>query len=153
MSLDTVLLGRILFGALLGFAVGLERWVRGSTAGERTFALVAMGAATFTAVGVERFPATAEKLIAGVVTGIGFLGAGLIMKGDGGVVRGLTTAASLWAMAATGVLAGAGEFLLGIAASLLMVLILELEYLPGFERVLQAARRRWSHTDSDDSRS
>jgi putative Mg2+ transporter-C (MgtC) family protein len=91
-SLDLSILGRISLAALLGYLIGYERELRGSPAGDRTSALVALGAAGATALGVEKFPESAEKVIAGVVTGIGFLGAGFILRGEMGVVRGLTTA-------------------------------------------------------------
>lgn len=128
---DFTLVSRVVVGTLLGFAVGWEREHRGSFAGDRTFALVALGSSAFTAVGVENFPSTAEKVMAGVVSGIGFLGAGMIMKGDGGVVKGLTTAASMWAVAAVGMLAGVGELLMAAAVAALMVFILELDNIPG----------------------
>lgn len=86
-------------------------------------------------LGVENFPATAEKVIAGVVTGIGFLGAGLIMRGDSGGVRGLTTAASLWATAAVGTLAGTGEPAIAVLLAVLVVLILEAPHVPGLGRI------------------
>lgn len=127
---DLVLLGRVGLGALLGYVIGFEREYRGSNAGDRTFALISMGAAAFTALGVEHFPATAEKILAGVVTGVGFLGGGLIMKGDGGVVRGLTTAAAIWATASLGIFAGAGEMLLAVSLTSLVILILEVQRLP-----------------------
>lgn len=127
--------GRMALAALLGYLVGFERESRGKAAGERTFALLAFGAAGFTALGVEAFPASAEKVIAGVATGVGFLGAGVIFRGEGGIVRGLTTAASAWAVASIGVLVGAGAYVTGIAAAALALFILELDYLPGFRRI------------------
>jgi putative Mg2+ transporter-C (MgtC) family protein len=129
------MLGRMALGALLGYLVGFERESRGKAAGERTFALLALGAAGFTAIGTEMFPASAEKVIAGVATGVGFLGAGVIFRGDGGMVRGLTTAASSWAVAAVGVLVGAGAYATGIGGGVLTLFILELDYLPGFRRI------------------
>src|SRR5207249_5935901 len=78
MHADLVLFGRIVLAAVLGYAVGWEREYRKSTAGDRTFALVAIGAAGITGIGAEFYPASAEKVIAGVVTGLGFLGAGII---------------------------------------------------------------------------
>ena len=132
---DLALLARMLLAAVIGFVVGGERERRGSRAGDRTFALVALGAAGFTAVGVENFPSTAEKVIAGVVTGVGFLGAGLIMKGTGGEVLGLTTAASIWATAAAGIYAGAGEPVLAVGLAGIVLLVLESPYLPGLRRV------------------
>ena len=121
---------RISLAALFGFAIGLEREWRGKRAGERTFALVAVGAAAFTAVGVEKFPDSAEKIMAGVATGIGFLGVGIIWRMEGGQSRGLTTAAANWAVAAIGILVGTGIYLTGLLSTLLCLLILELDYLP-----------------------
>ena len=92
----------------LALPIGWEREFRGSEAGDRTFILVNLGAAAFTAVGVENFPATAEKVMAGVVTGVGFLGGGMILK-DGGNVRGLANAAAIRGTAAVGMLAGVGR--------------------------------------------
>lgn len=137
---DVMLLGRLLLAAVVGFAIGAERERRGSRAGDRTFALVALGAAGFTAVGVENFPATAEKVIAGVVTGVGFLGAGMIMKADGGQVLGLTTAASLWATSAAGIYAGAGEPVLAVGLAALVVLVLESPKLPLLRRIHSSTR-------------
>lgn len=133
MNDDIEFLLRMMLAALLCFSVGWERETRGSPAGDRTYALIGLGAAAFTAIGVDAFPATAEKLIAGVVTGVGFLGAGMILK-EGRDVIGLTTAASIWAVSAIGVVIGAGEYLMGIGLCLLILLILELDRLPGVSR-------------------
>ncbi|MDT7933843.1 MAG: MgtC/SapB family protein [Sphingomonadaceae bacterium] len=100
----------------LGAAIGLERQLRQRTAGLRTNVLVALGAAAFVDLGVRISGADGAARIASyVVSGIGFLGAGVIMK-EGAQVRGLNTAATLWASAAVGCFCGAGE--LGIAALL-----------------------------------
>jgi putative Mg2+ transporter-C (MgtC) family protein len=140
-SLDLSILGRSSLAALLGYLIGYERELRGSPAGDRTFALVALGAAGVTALGVEKFPTSAEKVIAGVVTGIGFLGAGLILRGETGLVRGLTTAAAMWAAAAVAILVGAGDLLVGLGGAVLVFLILEMQYVP-FLRGLAAETRR-----------
>lgn len=140
-SLDLTILGRIALAALLGYLIGYERELRGSPAGDRTFALVALGAAGVTALGVEDFPASAEKVIAGVVTGIGFLGAGLILRGEMGMVRGLTTAGALWATAAVAILVGAGDIVVGLGGAILVFMILEMQYVP-FLRGLAAETRR-----------
>lgn len=137
---DATLLVRIGLAALFAFAIGWEReFRRGSEVGDRTFALVSLGAAAFTAVGVENFPGTAEKVMAGVVTGVGFLGGGMILR-EGGVVRGLTTAAAIWATAAIGMLAGVGELLVAALVTVLVILILELQFIPGIARL---DARRW----------
>ena len=139
MRFDLALLVRIVVAVVLAFPIGWEREFRGSEAGDRTFMLVSLGAAAFTAVGVENFPATAEKVMAGVVTGVGFLGGGMILK-DGGNVRGLTTAAAIWATSAVGMLAGIGELLIAGLVTVLIILVLELQYLPLVGRL---DARRW----------
>lgn len=149
MTFDFTLLVRIVIGAALGFAIGWEREVRGSAAGDRTFALVSLGAAAFTAVGIENFPASAEKVMAGVVTGVGFLGGGMILR-EGGGIRGLTTAAAMWATASLGMLAGVGELLIAGLVAGAMMLILEAPYVPGLRR-LDASRwnRKGAGLDTD----
>lgn len=136
---DVALLIRIGVAVALAFPIGWEREFRGSEAGDRTFMLVSLGAAAFTAVGVENFPATAEKVMAGVVTGVGFLGGGMILR-DGGAVRGLTTAAAIWSTAAVGMLAGVGELLIAALVTGIVILILEFEFLPVVGRL---DARRW----------
>lgn len=92
----------------LGTAIGFERQYRQRTAGLRTNVLVAIGAAAFADIGVRLLGAEgATRIIAYVVSGIGFLGAGVIMK-EGTNVRGLNTAATLWCSAAVGAFSGAG---------------------------------------------
>jgi len=147
-DLDTqaTLIGRIALGALLGYVIGFEREFRGKAAGERTFGLLALGAAAVTGVGVLFFPLSAEKVIAGVITGVGFLGAGLIfrerdMSGHGQVL-GLTTAASSWAAAALGILAGAGLYLSAGATCAIVLVILEINRLPLYRRIDPGKARR-----------
>jgi putative Mg2+ transporter-C (MgtC) family protein len=131
---------RILVATALAYAIGLEREWRGAPAGDRTFALVAVGASSVTAIGVEAFPASAEKVIAGVVTGVGFLGAGLIFRSPQGVV-GLTTAAAAWAVAGMSVLMGTGALWVALVVGALILLILEMDRLPLLRRMHQAAER------------
>jgi putative Mg2+ transporter-C (MgtC) family protein len=133
--------GRVALATLLGFTIGWEREFRRSPAGDRTFALVALGSAAVTALGVRDFPASAEKVIAGVVTGIGFLGAGVIFRSETGGPHGLTTAASLWAAATIGILVGATEYFVAISSTLLVLLILEAQYLPGLRHLSGEAGR------------
>src|SRR5262245_62226894 len=99
---------RLTLGALLGAAIGLERQVRQRLAGLRTNALVSIGAAAFVALAaMTPEESSPTRVAAQVVSGIGFLGAGVIFR-EGLSVRGLNTAATLWCSAAIGVLAGAG---------------------------------------------
>jgi len=129
--------GRMALAAVFGGLIGLERELRGKRAGERTFALVAFGSAGFTAVGVELFPASAEKVMAGIATGIGFLGVGIIWRMEGGQARGLTTAAAAWAIAAIGVVAGTGLYLTSFAATAFTFGILEIQYVPVVAHILK----------------
>lgn len=138
---EWTLVARMALATGLGYAIGFEREWRGKPAGERTFALIGLGAAGFTAIGVEGFPASAEKVIAGVASGVGFIGAGLIFREDRRGVLGLTTAASAWAVAAIGVLVGSGAFVAGIVSTLLVLFILELNRLPLISRFLAESIR------------
>lgn len=132
--LDLVLLGRAALAAALGFVIGWERESRGHAAGDRTYALLALGAALFTALGLQVFPAGADKMVAGLVTGVGFLAAGVILRSTAGQIRGLTSAASMWAVAGLGAVVGAGRYLLGVLLAALVLLILAWERLPVLSR-------------------
>lgn len=134
-SADAAIAGQFALAALLGFVVGLEREYRGKAAGVRTFALIALGAAAFTGIGIDRFPISGDRVIQGVAAGIGFLGAGIIFQREEGVVEGLTTAASIWSVAAIGVLIGSAAYLSGLLATLLVVAILEIDRLSVLRRV------------------
>ena len=129
------LLLRAALAAGLGFVLGWERERCGSPAGDRTYALVGLGAATLAGLGVELYPAETARLIAGVATGIGLLGAGVILRGAAGEVRGLTTAAGMWATAAVGVVAGVGLPDLAVGLAALVLLILAWEEIPGMRRI------------------
>lgn len=112
-NIDLQLALRAAVAAALGFVIGWERERQGSPAGDRTFAVVALGAAAFTTIAVDRFQGSAPQMLGGIVTGIGFLGAGMLMH-DGGMTRGLTSAAALWATAAVGMVVGSGDLAIGI---------------------------------------
>lgn len=131
---DLVFLARIVLAGVLSFLIGWEREEQGSAAGDRTHALVGMASAAFASIGVDSFPQDAGRIIQGVVTGVGFLGAGMILK-DGGVVTGLTTAAGIWAVAAVGVMVGAGEYFMGVSLAAVIVVVLAKERLPILRRV------------------
>src|SRR5581483_1844352 len=97
------IVGRIALAAVLGGMIGLEREYRGYPAGVRTMALVCMGSAIF--ADMSRLYGGDDRIAAGIVSGIGFLGAGLIFR-EGYSVKGVTTAATIWAAAAVGVALG-----------------------------------------------
>ena len=112
---------RMLLASLLGGIIGLERDIHGRAAGLRTHLLVSLGAAVFTILsefisnnaGTSGLPSDPGRIAAQIVTGIGFLGAGVIIK-EGVNVRGLTTAACLWIVAAIGMAAGGGYYVIAI---------------------------------------
>jgi len=125
----TQILVRLLMAALLGAVLGFERESKGKSAGVRTHMLVSMGAALFVlAPSMAGADAQAlSRVIQGIVAGIGFLGAGTILKGNGqdtSHVKGLTTAAGLWMTAAIGTAAGMGREATALVSTLLALLVL-----------------------------
>ena len=124
---DAELVQRLLTAAFLGSVLGFERELRQKSAGLRTNILIAIGSALFTLMSYEiagdSQTGDPGRLAAQIVTGIGFLGAGAIMRTDGGI-HGLTTAATVWVNAAVGVAAGGGEFHLAIIATTVTVAVL-----------------------------
>ncbi|QNI37812.1 MgtC/SapB family protein [Edaphobacter albus] len=117
--LDQSSFPRLLLALILGACIGAERQWRQRAAGLRTNTLVCFGAAAFVDLGLTVAPGTTQ-VIAYVVSGVGFLGAGAIMK-DGGSIRGLNTAATLWCSAAVGACAGAGEMLDAVFVTVLLI--------------------------------
>jgi len=124
-------IARTVAALLAGGAIGFERSYHGRAAGLRTYALVCFGSALLVAAAHYEFTADVHgsgevtRVIQGIVTGIGFLGAGVIVK-EGFSVRGLTTAASIWVAAAIGVVIGAGSYLTGAEASIVTLVALAL---------------------------
>ena len=118
---------RIVLAFILGALVGFEREISRKPAGLRTNSLVGLGAALFTILSYDAFPGgDPSRIAAGVVVGVGFLGAGTIVKTKE-KVRGLTTAATLWTVASIGVTVGAGYYALGIVATVLAFVALKLD--------------------------
>jgi putative Mg2+ transporter-C (MgtC) family protein len=121
---------RLLLASALGAAVGLEREIHDHPAGMRTHVLVAFGSALFTILSIHGFvdvlgagegtPPDPTRIAAQVVTGMGFLGAGAILK-YGTSIRGLTTAGSLWATSAIGMAGGAGQWIIAIAGTAIVI--------------------------------
>lgn len=116
---------RLAIAAFLGAVIGYERARAKKAAGIRTHLLISMGAALFTIISIWGFAGNADpsRIAAGVVAGIGFLGAGTILRQERGVA-GLTTAAGIWAVAAVGVAIGAGLYAVGAVAAVMIPLAL-----------------------------
>lgn len=131
------LIARLALSLGLGAVVGVERERHRQPAGLRTHMLVTVGAALFTIVSAYGFSgelADPTRIAAQIVSGIGFIGAGAILHYRGNV-KGLTTAASLWAMAAVGMATGAGLYILAVAATAMVLITLWI-----LDRVANAAR-------------
>ena len=124
-----VMIGRLALAAVLSGIIGWQREKAHRPAGFRTHILIGLGAALFTIVSANFAGADPSRIAAGVVTGIGFLGAGAIMH-KSRVVEGLTTAASIWATAAIGIAVGVGFYIIGTVAALIVFLVLLLPH-PG----------------------
>ncbi len=134
----------LLFAVILGGAIGLEREINGKPAGLRTNIIICLGATAFTLVarrlGLEfHSPDAPGRVAAGIVTGVGFLGAGaLIQEGSG--IHGLTTAAGIWLVASIGVACGMGYYLLATLTTFLALVALF-----GLMPITRKIRRRRQH--------
>ena len=143
------MLAKLVLAALLGGTIGLERELSGKPAGLRTNILICIGAALFTQLSTDiaRLGFSPDghpygdvtHIAAQIISGIGFLGAGAILHGQG-VIVGLTTAATVWVVAAIGMAIGAGAYLDAVGSTVLIMLVLV--GLRPFERALEAKRRR-----------
>jgi putative Mg2+ transporter-C (MgtC) family protein len=150
---DLLLVGRLFVAFALTFALGYERELRGSTAGDRTFALVGIAGGVIGLLADKNAPTA----LAGAITGVGFIGAGLLFRQNppqstaqdplapasrGGrstsqlaTLHGVTTAATILAAAVIGACAGEGLMLVATGATLLVLLTLEIRYIPGLRRL------------------
>ena len=131
MPVELEMVLRILLAAVLGGFIGYQRDKADKPAGIRTMVLISFGSALFTVVSIEGFGADPARIAAGIVTGIGFLGAGSIIRRGEGIVEGLTTAATIWAAAGIGLAAGAGLYLISAVATFIIFVVLMIPKFPG----------------------
>jgi putative Mg2+ transporter-C (MgtC) family protein len=130
---------RLLLASLLGGVIGWERFVDHKPAGLRTHTLVCLGSAAFVLASEQLLRdsganiADVTRVVQGVVTGIGFIGAGTILQTRDGTVRGLTTAATIWLVSGIGVAVGLGDLKIGIVSTLISIVVLR-----GFRRIEEA---------------
>lgn len=120
-ELDFVI--RLVVSLLCGVAIGVERELRNKSAGISTNCFVIAGACLFTFASQSIDPNSPARIAAQVVSGVGFLGAGMIIKGEGHSVRNLTTAAAVWFAAAIGMVIGYGWFLIAGVATLYAIVV------------------------------
>jgi putative Mg2+ transporter-C (MgtC) family protein len=145
------IVARLVLAAVLGGFVGLERELRGYPAGIRTLALVAIGATLFTEI--SQLLGGDDRVAAQIVSGIGFIGAGLIFR-EGYTVRGITTAATIWASAAMGMAIGLELYIVAVSGAVILFVVLEARPLTRrFERVIaprEEGLRRTLMADDED---
>ena len=128
---ELIIVVKLLVSFLLGAFVGLDREKHGLDAGIRTYAAVCIGATLFTAVAAHLVSdvAAASRVIANIVTGVGFLGAGIIYRNSSaGTSHGLTTAATVWCTAAVGVAVGLDMFIIAVVGSFALFFLLSLHH-------------------------
>lgn len=124
-----------IYAALLGCLIGLERQLHQREAGIRTYGAVSLGACVFGLVSIHAVGVVdTTRIAAQVVSGIGFVGAGIILR-DRGKTTGLTTAATIWATASVGMAVAFGMFILATLTALIMLLLLAANHLPGWQRL------------------
>ena len=130
MPIEVEMVLRLLLAAALGAMIGYQRTRAGKPAGLRDYTLICVGAALFTVASLYGFSAVADpaRIAAGIVTGIGFLGAGAIIRREQGVVAGLTTAATIWVVAAIGLAAGAGLYVVSAVTTAIALVVLFLPH-------------------------
>ena len=116
------LLTKILLATALGYLIGMERELHGKVVGTRTISLIAIGSALYVLMSPTMLTGDNSRIIAQVVSGIGFLGAGIIFK-DGDTVKGLTTAATIWCAAAIGCLCGYGMYAEAVVGTIAVMMV------------------------------
>ena len=135
-----VILPKLIVSTICGFIVGIERGCKDKPAGIRTIVLISVGCTIFTSLALTIEHSDPSRIIGQIITGIGFLGGGVIIKNDDRVI-GVTTAAFIWFISAIGVLAGLGHVLTPIVLTvgfLIVSLVFEV-----FERIMK--KNRWKN--------
>ncbi|MEP7320676.1 MAG: MgtC/SapB family protein [Saprospiraceae bacterium] len=138
-----VIIVKFLLAALLGGIIGAEREYRNKSAGFRTMIMISLGACFFTILSSIIGPNSTDRIASTVVTGIGFIGAGVIYRGDGRI-NGITTAATIWAVSALGMGVGAGMYGASITACIIILIVLAI--LPFLEDKMEAFNQIKTYT-------
>ena len=144
-QLELMYAGRAVAAALLGAVIGWERQWHGRDAGVRTYAAVSLGACVFTLVSSHIPGADPSRIAANIVTGVGFLGGGILLR-DAGRTRGLTTAATIWSTAAVGTAMGYGMYPLSVLTALIVFAVLAVHHFPGWQRITEGETEE-QHSD------
>lgn len=129
MEFDSEIAFRLILSFLIGSVLGIEREYRSKAAGLRTMIMICLGSTIFTEISLSIGGASPDRIASTIITGIGFLGAGVIFK-DGLTISGITTATTIWISAALGMAVGAGEYMIAVVSSIAVLLVLTV-----FERI------------------
>ena len=144
---EIAIVGRLVLASVLGGLIGLERDYRGHPAGIRTMALVVLGATLFTSMStLFAGESGSSRIASNIVVGIGFLGAGVIVR-DRMQVSGVTTAAMIWCGAAIGIAIGRERYLVAIVAALLVLVLLDAHWMSERVRNRGASAGAQDHVD------
>ncbi len=141
LNLDVELGIRLILSFVIGTAIGLEREYRSKAAGLRTMIMICLGSTIFTELSISMGGSSPDRIASTIVTGVGFLGAGVIFK-DGITITGITTATTIWISAAIGMAVGAGEYFIAIVSSLVVLIVLT-----SLEKI-QLVMERWHQSRS-----
>lgn len=150
---ELIIVVKLIVSFLLGAFIGFDRETHGRDAGIRTYAAVCIGATLFTAVSAHLVSdvAAASRVIANIVTGVGFLGAGIIYRNSSaGTSHGLTTAATVWCTAAVGVAVGLNMFIIAIVGAIALYLLLSLHHQYWYIKWKEKMVKRRSEKNSND---
>jgi putative Mg2+ transporter-C (MgtC) family protein len=123
MELEPEIAFRLFLSFLIGTVLGIEREYRSKAAGLRTMIVICLGSTIFTEISLSIGGASPDRIASTIITGIGFLGAGVIFK-DGLTISGITTATTIWISAALGMAVGAGEYFIAVVSSAAVLVVL-----------------------------
>ncbi|SJZ85697.1 MgtC/SapB family protein [Sediminibacterium ginsengisoli] len=153
MAFELIIIVKLLVAFLLGSFIGYDREKHGADAGIRTYAAVCVGATLFTAIAnhIINDPAAVSRIIANIITGVGFLGAGIIYQNHASKTsHGLTTAATLWCTSAVGVAVGLNMFIIAVAGACALYFLLSLHHQRWYVKWKKGiAEKPTSKNDSD----
>ncbi|MBN8836212.1 MAG: MgtC/SapB family protein [Sphingobacteriia bacterium] len=150
---ELIIVLKILVSFLLGAFIGYDREAHGRDAGIRTYAAVCIGAALFTSVAahITNDPTAASRIIANIVTGVGFLGAGIIYRNSSaGTSHGLTTAATVWGTAAVGVAVGLNMYIIAVVAAAALYSLLSLHHYKWYVRWKEKMKQKHQEGNGSD---
>lgn len=132
--IELIISAKMLLALMLGALIGIDRERHGREAGIRTYAAIAVGATLFTSVAdhIMNDSSAASRIVANIITGIGFLGVGVIYRNKEGTSRGLTTAATIWCTSAVGVAVGLNMFVIAIVATVILYSLISVHHRPWY---------------------